>query len=158
MVPRRDVRVGFKTSLFRSVRSLLAAAITLRTAKSIPLNAAIALPLAAAIALSMTAVITGCAASVPLPRDGDHAGDEPILVPSPPPVPKVEIVPQVAHPQPRAVWVSGQWLWRGRRWEWEPGTWVTPSRGDTYAPPAIVFLDDKQIAWLPGKWHHAAPK
>lgn len=113
---------------------------------------------APAMAAAMATAISACGASVPLPRQGGHDGDERILVPSPPPVPKAEIVPLVAHPAPGEVWVSGQWLWRGRRWEWEPGTWETPSPGATYAPPVILYLDEKQIAWLPGKWHPAAPR
>jgi hypothetical protein len=102
--------------------------------------------------------LTACGASVPLPKQGDHDGDERVLVPSPPPVPKAEIVPRGEHPSADEVWVSGQWLWSGRRWEWEPGTWQTPPPGATYAPPAVLYLDKKQIEWLPGRWHVAPSK
>lgn len=103
--------------------------------------------------LLFSALIVGWAASVPLPREGDHRGDERVLVGAPPPPPKVEIVPPAPGQSSAEVWLSGEWSWRDDRWEWSPGRWVTPPKGATYAPPVVIFLDDKQIAWIPGTWH-----
>lgn len=97
-------------------------------------------------------MIGGCAASVPLPREGDHEGDPRVIVGSPPPPPKVEIVPPAPGKARGEVWQSGAWTWRDERWEWEKGQWVTPPPGATFAPPVVIYLDDKRIAWIPGAW------
>ena len=101
---------------------------------------------------SFGAWISGCAASVPLPREGDHEGDERVLVGSPPPLPKVEIVPPAPEKERGEVWLSGAWTWRDERWEWEKGRWVAPPSGASFAPPVVIYLDNKQIAWIPGAW------
>jgi hypothetical protein len=96
--------------------------------------------------------LAACGPWVPLPPPGSHEGDEPVIVPSTPPPPQVELIPDRPKGQPNAVWVDGQWLWRGRRWEWDHGRWEVPRPGATYAPPAVVYLADNRIAWFPGRW------
>lgn len=103
----------------------------------------------------LTLVLVSCGSSLPLPEMSDHGGDEPVIVPYPSPPPQVELVPDPPANQPEAVWIDGEWLWRGRRWEWQKGRWEVAAEGATYAPPAIVYLADKQIAWFAGRWHRS---
>lgn len=104
-------------------------------------------------ACAWIALATGCGASVPHPREGAHAGDPPVPVAEPPPPPKIEMVPSAPEGMRDPVWVDGQWLWDGHRWEWQEGRWETQEEGATYAPPQLVYLSDRQLGWLAGKWH-----
>ena len=119
-----------------------------------PASAHAGAPLCAAFALA----IASCGPWVPLPEHGSHDGDEPVFVPEAPPPPQVQIIPARPEEPDTIVWVDGQWIWRGRRWEWEPGKWEVPQPGATYAPPKIVYLADKRIAWFAGRWHAPAAR
>jgi hypothetical protein len=57
-------------------------------------------------------------------------------VPYPPPPARVEFVPD--KPDDDAVWIDGEWIWRGRRYAWKPGRWVKPVQGGAYAPWTTV--------------------
>lgn len=94
----------------------------------------------------------GCGSSLPTPALGSHAGEEPMLVPYPPPPARVEVIPKPPPDMKKPVWVDGEWSWKGRRWVWQPGQWTEPYPGALYAPPATVRLADGQIAWFPGSW------
>ena len=96
----------------------------------------------------------GCAttSSLPLPRTGPHVGDEPLVVPFPPPPAKVQVIP--ARPEQKdLVWIDGQWLWKGRRWAWQDGQWEEPLKDGYYALPTTVMLADGSIAYFAGDWH-----
>lgn len=113
---------------------------------------------AAWIALAASALpLAACAASVPLPKEGDHTGDPRVYVPYPPPPPQVEILPPMPE-QKGVVWVDGQWMWRGRRWEWQRGGWVVPLPGATYAWPAIEYGPELRVGWIAGAWHVPATR
>lgn len=114
--------------------------------------------LAGAGALAAALAAAGCGPWMPLPETGTHEGDQPVFVPEAPPAPHVEILPPEPEDEPDAVWVDGQWLFRARRWEWEPGRWEVPPPGGTYAPAAIVYLPDSRIAWYAGRWHVPASR
>lgn len=106
--------------------------------------------LSAALAVALAHV--ACGPSVPRPRPATHAGETAVLVPEAPPVPHVELLPPAPEDIPGAVWIDGQWLLRGRRWEWEPGRWEVPPEGAGYAPPVVVYLPGGKIAWFAGVW------
>jgi hypothetical protein len=116
---------------------------------------AVARAVVVAVGLASAPVFVACGPWVPSPRYGTHEGDEPIVVPEAPPPPQVQILPPRPRDLREAVWIDGQWLFRGRRWEWEPGRWEEPPPGATYAPPAVVYLPDKRIAWFAGRWRVA---
>ena len=105
------------------------------------------------VALLLAAQLAACSHALPLAPTGPHVGEEPQIVPTPPPPARVEIVP--APPDPNAVWVDGEWLWKGRRWVWQPGGWQVPRPGSYYAPSTIVRLSDGQLAWFRGQWKYA---
>lgn len=93
-----------------------------------------------------------CGPWVPVPREGTHEGQEPVIVPEEPPPPEVQKIPKRPSEPEGHVWIDGQWMFRGRRWEWEPGRFEVPPPGHVYAPPAIVYLSDNRIGWFPGGW------
>ncbi|MEZ4309684.1 MAG: hypothetical protein R3F14_16735 [Polyangiaceae bacterium] len=102
--------------------------------------------LVAAAALTCAAA---CGPSVPVPELATHDGDEPILVPYPPPVPRVELIPpRPAQPQDRLdrrpVDLAG-----APRLGVAARPLGEPHPGATYAPPAIVYLLDRRIARTP---------
>lgn len=118
-------------------------------------------PFAAAAALgaaSAAALVMGCGSGIPLPANGPHTGDEPVYVPFPHPAAKPEIIPPVDVAGENAVWVDGEWEWKGTRWVWQPGRWDTPYPGSYYARPVVIRMPDGRLAWYRGAWHSAAPK
>ena len=55
-----------------------------------------------------------------------------------PPAPRYRVIG--VAPGRGYVWVSGNWGWRGNRYEWNEGRWDRPPRGRT--------------AWVEGDWRH----
>jgi hypothetical protein len=107
------------------------------------------LGLAAALSLALPACEHS---SLPIPKTAPHTGDEPVVVPYPPPPAHVEIVP----PQPTSkgmVWVDGEWQWRAGKWVWKGGDWETPAPGACYAPPDTVRLTEGVLKHFAGAWH-----
>jgi hypothetical protein len=102
------------------------------------------------IVASLLFELAACSKALPLPQTGPHVGEDPQIVPYPPPPARVEIVQ--ARPEPDAVWVDGEWQWKGRRWIWQPGGWQIPYPGAYYAPSVTVRLADGQLAWFRGQW------
>lgn len=76
-----------------------------------------------------------------------------ILVPRPPPVVPVEIQPH--QPVKDAVWVEGQWLWAGERWQWKHGGWVVPPEGATLSVWAYSYQQDGRVRFWPATWLNA---
>lgn len=105
--------------------------------------------LAALVALALA--LAACGSSLPSPVLGTHpAGCAAFVeVPYPPPPAKVEMVPE--KPREGAIWVDGEWVWRGRRWDWETGGWVMPPAGH-YAPWVLVRRDDGSLYHARGRW------
>jgi hypothetical protein len=107
---------------------------------------------AAAIAAAI-----GCGSGLPLPPNGPHAGDEPKVVPYPPPAPKPEIIPKNELGE-NAVWVDGEWMWIGNRWSWRPGRWETPYPKTYFARSLGVRQADGTLLWFEGTWHEEADR
>lgn len=101
--------------------------------------------------LSLTLLFAACAKSLPIPVLGTHPPDCAafVSVPYPPPPARVEIIPD--KPREGAVWVDGEWIWRGRRWDWEIGGWVMPPEG-YFAPWVLVRRDDGSLYHARSRW------
>jgi hypothetical protein len=112
----------------------------------------------AIVAAASAAALWGCGSNLPLPVTGPHKGAEPTFVPFPHPAAKPEIIPLVNVKGENAVWVDGEWEWKGTRWVWQPGRWETPYPGSYYARPVVVRMRDGRLAWYRGEWHSAAPR
>lgn len=105
------------------------------------------------LCVAVAALAMSCGGGIPTPPTGPHRGSEPTIVPYPPPPARVEIVPPPPPELEGAVWVDGEWLWKGRRWVWQPGLWEVPYPGAYFAPSATARLGDGRLAWFPGRWH-----
>jgi hypothetical protein len=97
-------------------------------------------------------VLAGCSGSLPAPQPGNHQGEEPVVVPFPPPPGKVEIVPPRPADIKKPVWIDGEWQWKARRWVWAPGSWQESLTGGCYAPSATARQSDGTLVFFAGSW------
>ena len=67
-----------------------------------------------------------------------------------PPPGRIEVVP--LRPNPRAVWIDGEWSWRRQRWAWIEGRWVDPPAAATFSPWVFVRGPDGRMWYAPGTW------
>lgn len=110
-------------------------------------------PLSLALALIASAPSAGCGGAHV--REPPRGTESPALntgtcVDYPPPAAKVDEPP--APPDPRAVWLDGEWNWRVHRWIWEPGAWKAPPAGSVYVRPRLDRLSNGALVWWPGHW------
>jgi hypothetical protein len=98
-----------------------------------------------------------CGSSLPLARTSAVKDQDRVYVdvPYPPPAAQVEVIPPA--PDRAAVWVDGEWSWKGRRWAWEPGGWVLPPHKDAFFAPWAIAIrpEDGTMRFSPGSWHAA---
>jgi hypothetical protein len=103
--------------------------------------------LAAVVALESA----GCgAAATPAPSFSKQPEEAYAEVPYPPPSAMAEIVPP--QPDPGAVWVDGQWLWRGRYWVWDKGGWVVPPDRAKFSRWDAYYRADGTLLFAEGAW------
>jgi len=107
-------------------------------------------PVLAAAAIAIAA----CGGStVRRPRMVQQPASALFEVPYPPPPARVEVVPSA--PRPDAVWIDGEWMWRGRRWGWQKGRWVVPPANAAFAPWTSVRNADGTLFMAQGSWRDA---
>jgi hypothetical protein len=75
---------------------------------------------------------------------------EMIEVPYPPPVARVEAIPEKHTPE--QVWLDGQWAWEGELWRWHDGAWTTPPPGAYFTPWATRRRADGQLLFARAEW------
>lgn len=95
--------------------------------------------------------VMGCGISVQEPPRTQHRAADFEEVPYPPPAALAELVPPA--PNDDAVWVDGEWEFRGSFYGWRRGGWVLAPRGARYAPWRIVFQRDGRLLFAPGAWY-----
>lgn len=80
-----------------------------------------------------------CGGGTPLVKTGPHPtrGPAPLVVRSPPPATKVEVLPLRRNPD--CFWRGGHWAPRSGGWKWVKGAWVLPPAGCTFAPAVTHF-------------------
>ena len=99
-------------------------------------------------------VLCACGSSLPSPALAEHPRAAYEEVPYPAPAALVETVP----PQPEidgAVWVDGEWVFRGKYYVWERGGWFVPPAGARFAPKADRYLPDGRLMRAPSGWYDA---
>jgi len=105
-------------------------------------------------ALLALLVLGACGGGLPGPPTTPHTADDPaVVVPFPPPPARVEIIPPQPATLEAAVWLDGEWQWRGSRWVWLPGRWEVPYPGARFAPATVVRRADGALVWFSGVWH-----
>jgi hypothetical protein len=105
------------------------------------------------VVVAAIAVVLGalaCNSGLPHPPYAAHTSDELVPVPYPPPPARVETVPP--KPASGAVWLEGQWSWRGRKWAWREGYWAAPPAGATYSPWQMVRNEEGTLFFAAGTW------
>jgi hypothetical protein len=111
----------------------------------------------------LVAVSSACSSSLPAPPETAHPMRAYIEVPYPPPAALVETVPKPPEADD-AVWVDGNWVWRGRYYVWQRGGWLAPPEGASYATWQSLLAKDGRIVFATGQWYGpdhrpvAAPK
>jgi hypothetical protein len=80
-----------------------------------------------------------CAGGTPLVKTGPHpaSAPAPVVVRSPPPPTKVEVLPLRRNPE--CYWQGGHWAPRSGGWKWVKGAWVLPPAGCILAPAVTRF-------------------
>ena len=72
-----------------------------------------------------------------------------VYVKTAPPAAKYEIKP--AAPFHHAVWISGHWSWRNKKYVWIPGHWIKP-RSDYVWIPGHWVKKRRGWVWVEGHW------
>lgn len=106
------------------------------------------------LVLSVGALLAACGLSrLPDPAWTRQPTEALVEVPYPAAAPRVEFVP----PQPAdgAVWIDGEWTWRGRRWGWKRGRWVLAPQGARFSPPTTVRDAHGTLFAAEGMWRDA---
>ncbi len=113
--------------------------------------------LAAALVGSCVSVLSACGVDVPPgpPKAPNSTGNY-IEVPYPPPPGRIEYVPK--RPNDKALWVDGEWRYRGRRWRWVPGSWFDVPAGARFAHWASTIRSDGVFMYASGEWMDANGK
>jgi hypothetical protein len=107
-------------------------------------------------ALLFCCISAACGSALPEPPKGPHPSGEYIEVPYPPPAAAAEVVPP--SPQSDAVWVDGQWIWRGRYYVWQRGGWVIPPAGAYFAPWSKFYTKDGTLYFADGAWRRTSDR
>lgn len=98
--------------------------------------------------------VVACSTRLPHPPYAQQPTSALVPVGFPPPPARYEFVP--AAPSSDAVWVDGEWGWRGKQWRWKAGRWVAPPKGATFSPWTQVRDQDGNLFFAPGTWRDAA--
>ncbi len=110
--------------------------------------------LALLAASAASGVELGCSSRLPHPPYVQQPTSALVAVAFPPPPAKHEFVP--AQPTSDAVWIDGEWVWRGRQYRWKPGRWVAVPAGALFSPWAQVRDREGNLYVAPGTWRNAA--
>lgn len=99
----------------------------------------------------LAAALAACGpARLPAPAYTSHEGEDGVVVPELPPPARVEIVGP--RPDPRAVWLDGEWQWREGGWRWKAGRWEVPPAGSAWAPPTTIRTEEGALVHWDGLW------
>ena len=103
--------------------------------------------------VALALALPACSRALPHPPYVGQPSTALVVVDSPPPPPRVETVPD--RPTQTAVWIDGEWSWRGTRWAWMPGRWVEVPAGLRYSPWTARHGDDGAFYYAAGTWRDA---
>jgi hypothetical protein len=106
--------------------------------------------MAAGAVVAFAGVLCACGEHLPRPTYVPQQTEALASVQYPPPPARVEFVPP--QPMTGAVWIDGEWVWRGKKWAWNVGRWVNPPRSARYAPWALVVDREGTFFYAPGGW------
>jgi len=99
----------------------------------------------------------GCGTSLPAPDLAEHPRDSFVNVPYPPPAALSETVPERPASQ-YALWVDGDWTFRGHSYAWQRGGWLRPLPGARYARSQVFYLQGGRLMFAAGAWYDLGGK
>jgi hypothetical protein len=104
--------------------------------------------------LAAASVMAGCTAKLPHPAYVAQPTTALAEVDLAPPPARVELIPDrpAGDAAKGAVWIDGEWSWRGRKWSWKSGRWVVPPMGAAYSPWTSVRGTKGEFFYAPGTW------
>ncbi len=103
-----------------------------------------------ALFCALFSVGVACGSSLPAPPFAKQTTSALVAVPYSPPPARVEIVPD--SPERGAVWIDGEWTWRGKRWRWVRGRWTMVPSGAKFCPFATARGKDGTFYMAQGKF------
>ena len=103
--------------------------------------------------MATLALLLACTAPLPRPPYVQQPTTALVETPFPPPPARAEFVPR--QPAARAVWIDGEWTWRGHRWGWNAGRWVIAPAGAAFSPWTTVRSSDGTLFFAQGTWRNA---
>jgi hypothetical protein len=94
----------------------------------------------------------GCTAELPRPAAVADLRDRSwVEARYPPPPARSEVIPQ--QPDEEALWIDGEWRWRGVRWAWLRGRWVHPPSPDArFSGWTMDRRSDGTLMYSAGTW------
>ena len=93
-----------------------------------------------------------CSASrLPRPPTTPQAAEDFLPVVDPAPPARAQTVP--ARPGETALWVDGEWVPAGPRWQWQAGGWVVPPAGAKLALHQSRWQNDGTLRHAPSVFH-----
>lgn len=104
-----------------------------------------------AIVASGICVLAGCAGSLPEPPMTKHPRESYVSVPYPPSGALAETVPP--RPSSTALWVDGDWVFRGQVYAWQRGGWVEVTGAAQYAHSMVLYLPGGRLMFAPATWY-----
>jgi hypothetical protein len=78
----------------------------------------------------------------------------------PPPPAQIEERDEELAGRPDCRWLDGHYEWRGKRWQWLPGSWIVPPNGCSYAPGLASWSKppSSRLYYTPPRWYRADGK
>ena len=66
--------------------------------------------------------------------------------------PNAPVFARPVAPSAKHIWIDGEWVWRGGRYEYANGYWVVPSRFGAVWVPGHWKQSRRGWFWKPGHW------
>jgi len=95
-----------------------------------------------------------CGGGLARPPATEHPASAYVEVPYPPPAALAETVPEQPS-RKDAVWVDGEWVYRGHGYVWRRGGWVVPPLSSHFATWRLWYSPDGRLMMARGTWYDA---
>ena len=89
------------------------------------------------------------------PEAARPVAEEFVEVDYPPPPAQIEERDEGLAGRPECRWLDGHYEWRGKRWQWLPGSWVVAPSGCHYAPSLTRWSrpPGPRLYYTPPRWY-----
>lgn len=103
-------------------------------------------------AVALLVLLCGCGRPPPPARP---VADQFVEVSFPHPPAEVEERAEELANRPECTFMDGHYEWRGKRWQWEPGSWVVAPKGCAYAHSILMWSKppNARLYYTPPRWY-----